>query len=96
MSDFDATIHSLGEHLVDYIGRDHLQQLTVTGREPFGEADVEICLQEDTWEEQSWAIDRVLAVREMFLNELSITYRFISPGGCEQPRNSKRTDFALA
>lgn len=96
MSEFDATIHSLGEQLVSYMGRDHLEQLTVAGRSQTGEADVEICLLEDTWDEQSRAIDQVLIVREMFLNELSISYRFIGQQRCDDLATSKRTDFALA
>lgn len=96
MSEFEATVHSLGEHLADYIGRDHLRQLTVLGREDTGEAEVAVCLRDDTWGAQERAIDQILAVREMFMDEVAMEYHFLGSDSCLDAMDSKRSDFALA
>lgn len=77
VDDFKALISSLGESTVGYIGADNLQSLHVRGHEADGTAFVEICLAENSWDEQSRVIDTMLEIREMFFDELSIEYRFI-------------------
>jgi hypothetical protein len=77
VDDFQALMHSLGEHAVDYIGKDSLRRLDVFGDEADGAAYIEICLEENSWDERSRAIDKMLEIREMFLDEVSIEYRFI-------------------
>lgn len=78
MEDFPALIHSLGEHAVSYIGRDLLRGLVVAGDPDNGSAEVEILLEDNTWENQSHAVDRMIELRTMFLDEISISYSFSS------------------
>ncbi|MGB3258431.1 MAG: hypothetical protein WBA72_10645 [Ornithinimicrobium sp.] len=96
MCDFEATINSLGEHLSDYIGREDLRQLTVLGREDTGEAEVTVCLRDDTWAAQERAIDKIIAVRELFMDEVALDYHFLGSDSCVEAMDFKRTDFALA
>lgn len=79
MNEFQAIVHSLGENIVDCIGKDHLQQVTVFGDDRSGTAEVEIGLADFTWPEQERAIDRMVEIRAMFLDELSISYHFVEP-----------------
>ncbi len=77
VDDFQALISSLGESTVTYIGRDHLRSLDILGDEMDGTAFLQICLAEDTWDAQTRAVDKMLEIREIFLDELSVEYRFI-------------------
>lgn len=60
-----------------YLGKDNLRRLDVFGDETDGAAHIEIGLVQNDWSNQSAAIDKMLEIREMFLNEMSINYRFI-------------------
>lgn len=76
MNEFDAVVHSLGEHLVDGIGKEHLTHVLVSPDELTATAEVTIVLSERTWAEQERAIDKIVDLREMFLEEISFDYRF--------------------
>lgn len=78
MDEFGALIHSLGEHTVTYLGKDNLSRLDIFGDDVQGTAYIEIALANNTWPAQAAAVDKMLEVREMFFDELSIDYRFIS------------------
>lgn len=86
MDDFDALVHSLGEHSVSYLRRDlKLAQLSVFGDQLTGSAFVEIVLSHPTWEERGTAIDRMIEIREMFLDEISISYAIHDDEDCDDP-----------
>lgn len=93
MDEFGALVHSLGEHSVDYIGKDRLKLLTVSGDPHSMSARVEICLQDNSWEEQTFVIDKMVEIRTMFLNELSIDYVFVDEDNCTRA-SAERSDYA--
>lgn len=96
MDEFGALVHSLGEHIVDYIGKDHLSRLYIYGDESDASAFVEIFLENDTWEEQTRAVDKMIELRQMFLDDVSIDYRFLDADtDAEEAANARRVDFAL-
>lgn len=76
VNEFDAVIHSLGEHVVSYIGRDNLEAVRIWGDETSGTADISIVLKSQTWDAQERAIDKLVEVREVFLDDIAIDYRF--------------------
>lgn len=97
MNDFQALISSLGESIVTYIGKEHLDTLTVFGDSLDMTALVEIGLNENTWESQEQAIDQMIEVRELFLDEISIAYRFVTPdSSSEEAVRARRPDFCMA
>lgn len=73
---FETLIQSFGEQILLYVGRDHLRSVVVRGDSRIGTADVELALTDFSWDEQSRAIDKMLEVREIFLEELAISYHF--------------------
>lgn len=78
MTPFQALLRSLLENSVDYIRRDvDLHALRVSGDELTQSAHIEICLAKDTWGEQQRAIDHMIEIREMFIEDVSIDYVFI-------------------
>ncbi len=75
MREFDALVHSLGEHSVQYLKpSNNLSQLYVFGDELTGTAHIEVVLSDSTWEQHAAVIDRMIEIREMFLNDISIDY----------------------
>lgn len=95
MNDFEAIIASLGEHSVDYLGRDSLSQLVVRCDSIGESARIEIWLTRNTWDEQSRAVSRMPEIRRMFLDEISIDYVFMSEDA-ETEDAASRSDFAYA
>lgn len=88
-------MNSLGEHAVSYIGGNALRALTVTGDPQSMSARVEICLIENTWAEQTRVIDKMIDLRTMFLNELSIDYVFVDEDQSTADA-TKRSDYSYA
>ncbi len=79
MNPFQALIRSLLEHYVEYIARDvDLRALRVTGDELTASAHVEIVLGKDTWDGQQRAIDHMIEVRAMFIDDVSLDYVFVN------------------
>lgn len=76
MDAFPALVQSLGEHAVAYIGKERLLALNVFGDPTDMSAEVEIYLRDNSWDEQTRAIDLMIELREMYLDELAISYRF--------------------
>lgn len=77
MDAFPATVRSLGETVVAWIGKDHLSRLEVYPDEADGAASVVVYLSDnDSWEEHSRAIDKMIEIRGMFMDDLAIDYRF--------------------
>lgn len=76
MNDFQATIQSLLEQVKMYVGTDHLRKVVVESREGSGIATVYLVLAEDTWPEQERAIDGMIQVQRLFLDEIGVEYYF--------------------
>lgn len=95
MTDFGALIQSLGEHAVDAIGKPNLEQLTVHGDVANESAEVEICLIDNTWDEQTRVIDLMIDLRLMFMDEISVSYRFTELDSCSAAV-ARRSQFAYA
>jgi hypothetical protein len=71
-------MESILEHCKDYIQRDvELQALRVTGDSVSESCHVEIVLCKDTWEEQARAIDHMVEIRQMFIDDVALSYEFI-------------------
>lgn len=87
MEDFDALVQSLGESTVDYLGKDRLRQLQIMADHVTGTANIEICLEDNTWESQTRAIERMIEIRDMFLDEISISYVFVDEDTCMEKRS---------
>ncbi len=96
MDSDQALVNSLGEYTVTAIGRSHLRTLTATYDHVNGLAHIEICLSDDSWDARAHAIDKMLEVREMFLDEVSIDYAFSSPGMCAVETEVADAEFAFA
>lgn len=90
-TNFEALIQSFGEHILSYVGRDHLRSVIVQGDSRIGTADVELTLDDFTWEEQSRATGKMLEVQEIFLDELAISYHFTEAGNDAVPGGQKLT-----
>lgn len=97
MNEFAALISSLGESAVAYIGKDHLHRLDVYSDPTDGTAFLEIFLQDDSWAEQSRAIDKMIEIRGMFMDELSIEYRFVEEdSSTAESAAARETAFSMA
>lgn len=97
MDEFGALITSLGEHLVVTVGKENLQRVDIFGDESDGSAHIEIVLVDDAWDRMSGAIDKMIEIREMFLDELSIDYRFADQDSeTAASANARRSNFVYA
>lgn len=88
----DALYRSLLETVVDFIGQDHISQVTVEADLYTGAAQVSICLLEESWDTVTHAIERMGQVRMMFMDELSIEYSLTSDEHCMPLANSSAKD----
>jgi hypothetical protein len=83
LGEFDALIESLGQLTIEY-----LKSLNVGGRvrifhdEHSGSAHLEICLDDQSWATQSAAIDKMIEIRSIFLDEIAIDYVFVDDDSC--------------
>jgi hypothetical protein len=97
MDAFTALVHSLGEHAVTYIGKQNLRRLDIFGDERDGTAFMEVFLQENTWEQQTAAIDKINELRDIFFDELSIDFRFMSEdSSTAEAAHARQPSFCLA
>lgn len=98
MSPFQATITSLGEHLVAAIGRDALTSLSIWGDEKQSTAEVFIDLRDGSWAAESSAIDVVLDTLPLFDSDgLFVNYCFIPDSTATVERQADETaSFVLA
>ncbi len=97
VDDFQALISSLGESTVAYLGKGNLDSLSVFGDPVDMTASIEICLRENSWERQSAAIDTMLDIRGMFLDEVSLSYRFVTPDSSSgEALRARQPDFCMA
>ena len=96
MNEFEALIHSLGEHLVITLGRDNLRRLDVFGDATDEAAYVEIVLADQSWASMSDAVDKMIEVREMFIDEISLDYRFASEDSeTRASAQARRSDYSV-
>ena len=96
VNEFEATIHSLGEHVVDTLGRDNLDQVLVSADELTETAEITISLRRPTWAEQSRAIDRMVELRLLFMDDLSFDYRFVDTGDVTHASTTKAAQLSFA
>lgn len=89
MDDHEALVTSLGEHCVDYIGKNNIRQLSASFDSVNGIAHVEICLDNDSWSARETAIDKMIEVRSMFLDEVSVDYAFSDEGACVETEKTQ-------
>jgi len=71
---FEVIIDALGSYAVSFIPDVHLVRIYSDDQDRT--AHLEICLHDGSWERQSAAIDSMVEIRAMYLNELSISYEF--------------------
>lgn len=77
VNDFKVLLESLMEQVKSYVGQDHLSYAQVVGDPLTETAEITLQLSDDTWTEQSRAIDKMIELRSMFLGELGIDYHFV-------------------
>lgn len=96
MNEFEALIHSLGEHTVITLGRDNIRRIDVFGDPTDTTAHIEIVLRDQSWESMAAAVEKMIEVREMFFAEISIDYRFASEDS-ETPASAaaRRSDYSV-
>lgn len=96
VNDFQCAIWSFGEHVVDYIGTDNLLAVRVSADDLTASADVSIVLASASWEDEERAIDQMLALRELFLDDLSFDYRFDSADNLAHTTSTKAATVQFA
>lgn len=81
MKPFQALLHSLLEHVVEYMQNDvDIQAVRVSGDEHTESAHIEIVLGKNTWEQQQRAIDHMIEIRAIFIGDLALDYMFVDAG----------------
>lgn len=75
-SDFGVLIQSLGETVVGYLKPLGLRGLRIEGDEAVGAARLTVCLTGDTWQRRGDALEKLLAIRLMFIDELALEFSF--------------------
>ncbi|MGO4600380.1 hypothetical protein [Terrabacter sp. 2YAF2] len=78
MNAFEIAVQSLGAQIVSYIGRDRLASVSIAADELTATAEIAIVLRDQSWAEEERAIDKMVEIRGMFLDDLSFDYRFDS------------------
>lgn len=96
MEAFEALVHSLGECSVTYVGKEHLRQLTIWADELHATAHIEICLEDDSWAAREHAIDKMIEIRQMFLDDISIEYAFSGGDYCYDQAPAEEPEFSFA
>lgn len=92
LDEFGALIKSLEEYTGEY-----LKKLRVGGKYRIfsdklsGSAHIEICLDNPSWGVQSAAIDQMIEIRSMFLDDISIDYAFVDGDQVGATTTSPRT-----
>lgn len=80
----DALFRSLLESVVDYVGKENVRQVVVHPDFHDGSAQVDICLEDESYGRFEHAVERMGQVRSMFMHELSIEYVLTTDTSCEQ------------
>ncbi len=74
--DFRVLIESLGETAVGYLKPLGLRSLTIEGDEAAGTARLAVCLSGDTWRLRGEALEKLVEIRLMFIDELALEFTF--------------------
>lgn len=77
---------SLLEQVKSYVGTDHLNKVVVESRNGSGIATVYLVLTDDTWTERERAIDAMLEVQDIFLDDIGVEYLFRDAQPASDPR----------
>jgi hypothetical protein len=75
--DWDVVIDSLGNMCLAYLGPADVDRVRIWSQPTEGSAHIEITLRKDSWENRSAAVDAMVGIRELFLDDLSFDYRFV-------------------
>lgn len=67
-------IESLGNMALAWVPE--AQQITIYPDADAGSALVEVCLRRDDWQLREAAIDKMVELRSMFIDDLALSYRF--------------------
>lgn len=78
MNEFEAIINSLGAQVLTYVGKERLTSVTIWGDERAGTADIALVLQDASWASQEYAVEKMIEVRSLFIDDVSIDYRFLT------------------
>lgn len=74
MDPFEATMQSLLESVVDYIGSDHVQAVAITPDRATGTAHIEVALDDEDIALFRHALERLRDVREIFIDDVAFDY----------------------
>lgn len=99
MHPFQALMESVLEHCRDYLQRAEVdpQALRVTGDYYAETVHVEIALGEQSWDAEARAIDQMIEVRGIFLDDVSLTYEFVDRDALQaQIADTNRRDFVIS
>lgn len=96
--EFRVVIDSLGNASLSFLSSSGVRWIRIFSDEDAQTASMDICLTEDTWEKRTRAIHGMVVLREMFMEDLSIDYRFVACGDGEESHEVTRTsrEFALS
>ncbi len=78
--EFSLIIDSLGNLALSWVP--DVQAIRIYPDPVQGVACMEVCLRHDTWEQRERAVDKLVELRSMFIDDLSLSYRF-TDGACE-------------
>lgn len=95
MDDFQALITALLEQVKSYVGIDHLSRVVVESRKESGLATVYIVLRDESWAEQERAIDKMLEVQALYLDDIGVEYYFRDAEPAQDPHVAA-TQYAAA
>jgi hypothetical protein len=74
---WDVLIDSLGNQCIAYLGRADVEKVDIRSQAAEGSAHIEITLRKDSWDNRSLAVETMVDIREMFMDDLSFDYRFV-------------------
>ncbi len=72
--DFDVIIDSLGNMTLSWVPE--AESVRIYPDAELGTATVEVCLRTDDWRVHEAAVDKMVELRGLFIDELSMDYRF--------------------
>lgn len=96
MTEFEALVNSLGEQLVDYIGKSNLRRLSLQIDEASLSTNAEVCLRSEDFDVVMHAIEKIGEVRSMFMDELSFEYVLRGPEDCDLLSAAPRKELVFA
>lgn len=92
----DALYRSLLESVVDYVGKENVRQVVVHADPHDGSAQVEICLEDESFERFEYAVERMGEVRSMFMHELSVEYVLLIGDACRSHESADTRELVYA